>query len=237
MQNKAAEEETKSEDRQQRTRTLSSSSTSSSGSSDSSSSHDGANDVMYRTNQNETPMVMDIAASHLPDPPEPEPYVKPVEEPPKPVEEDTPPKPATPLPRKPETPPKPAHSLNMVKFVAASKDGAKTSSVSEFNAISLATNDVASSEEKFEVIESGTVSIPIAPPSAPIVPSTAPTAPPPAPMMPTPVLPVKLKPKEEPKPSVPTEIDEAEMLRKKREKEVMEQVTHALFSPFVFVCP
>lgn len=131
-------------------------------------------------------MVMDIAASHIP---EPEPYIEPI----KPIEEAPPSKPLLPL--------------NMVKFVAASKEASHTSSVAvalpELNAISLTTADSGSTE--FEVLESGTI---------PVVTTPA------------------LKPAEEPRPNIakPEPEDEAELLRKKREKEVMEQVMHALSS-------
>lgn len=167
---------------------------------------------------------MDIAASHLPDP---EPYVEPAK--PKPVEEVPPTKSAL-------------NQLSRMKFVAASKEAGRTSSVDENPAIPIV------SHETLEVVESGKIVQPKII-SAEVVDSgkvmnsgkvaivekvidSGKVLVPPRTVMTEP-------PKLETKPVVNAE---AERLRQMREKEVaadLEQVSvHALFcSPFVFVCP
>lgn len=125
-----------------RTRTASTSSNASSASTASTNSSSSHENELLSAMQSQEPQVMDIAASHLP---EPEPYV----EPHKPPAEDTLTSHA-----------KPQLKMPMMKFVAASKESARTSSVDDDKVADggkAVSTEVLDSGKVAEVIGSGKV--------------------------------------------------------------------------------
>lgn len=200
----------------QRARTASTSSNASSASTASTSSSSSHENELLSAMQSQEPQVMDIAASHLPDS---EPYV----ELPKPVED---------VQTKPQT------KLSMMKFVAASKETGRTSSIDdvsmsdppkiEVDTRKFEATEVLDSGKVAEVIDNGKVGVID---SGTVVESgkvgvlekvidSGKVMRPPAPV------PIVIEPP--PKPEKRPIVDEEERLRKQRETEKVTACTFAL---------